>query len=129
MFFKWLKSLFSSNKKSWGGSKVLWDTPYARVTWIWVEAGKATELYTSQDFTVKNWLFLKGSGDYTVGAMKKKILPGTHPIITAGTKHSIQASNERVEVLEILSGTPVSASSKQLPAPSAASTDSTKESK
>jgi mannose-6-phosphate isomerase-like protein (cupin superfamily) len=115
--FKWLKSLFKSNKQSWGGSKVLWETSYVRVTWIWVEAGKATELYSKQDFSVKNWLFLKGSGDYTVGAMKKKIHPGAHPVITAGTKHSIQASNERVEVLEILSGSPVTEGSKQLAAP------------
>ena len=93
-----------SKKQEWGGTKVLWQTPFVKVSHIWVEAGKATETYTSQEFAVKNWLFLKGSGDYTVGAMKKKILPGTHPIITSGTKHSIQASNEKVEVLEIQSG-------------------------
>jgi len=114
---KWLKGLFGGNKQTWGGSKVLWETSYVRVTWIWVEAGKATELYANQDFAIKNWLFLKGSGDYVVGAMKKKIHPGAHPVITAGTKHSIQASNERVEVLEILSGAPVVEVAKQLPAP------------
>lgn len=114
----WLRKLFSSKtKESWGGTRVLWETSFVKVTHIWVEAGRATELYTTQDFATKDWLFLKGSGDYTVGAMKKKILPGTHPIITAGTKHSIQATNEKVEVLEIQFGAK-SESLAQLPAPS-----------
>lgn len=114
--FSWLKKLFSK-KQEWGGTKVLWQTPYVKVSHLWVEAGRATETYTSQEFAVKNWLFLKGSGDYTVGAMKKKILPGTHPIITSGTKHSIQATNEKVEVLEIQSGA-LAAQASQLPSPS-----------
>lgn len=114
----WLRKLFSSKtKESWGGTRVLWETSFVKVTHIWVEAGRATELYTTQDFATKDWLFLKGSGDYTVGSMKKKILPGTHPIITAGTKHSIQATNEKVEVLEIQFGAK-SESLAQLPAPS-----------
>lgn len=113
----WLRKIFSSKtKESWGGSRVLWETSFVKVTHIWVEAGRATELYSTQDFATKDWLFLKGSGDYTVGAMKKKILPGTHPIITAGTKHSIQATNEKVEVLEIQFGAK-SESLAQLPAP------------
>lgn len=116
----WLKKIFKKKqtKQVWGGTQVLWETPYAKVTYIWVEAGKATELYTTQDFSLKEWLFLKGSGDYTSGVMKKKILPGTHPTITSGTKHSIQATNEKVEVLEIQSGTPIASVATQLPAPS-----------
>lgn len=115
--FAWFKKLFGKSKQEWGGTKVLWQTPYGKVTHIWIEAGRATETYTSQDFAVKDWLFLKGSGDYTVGAMRKKILPGTHPIITAGTKHSIQATNEKVEVLEIQHGAPAG-QTLQLPSPS-----------
>lgn len=101
----WLKKLFSKQQKqSWGGSKILWETSFVKVTYVWVEAGRATELYTTQEFSVKNWLFLKGSGDYIVGSMKKKILPGTNTLITSGTKHSIQATNEKVETLEIQFG-------------------------
>lgn len=120
----WLKKLFSKSKQEeWGGTKVLWQTSFVKVTHIWVEAGRATETYITQDFAVKDWLFLKGSGDYIVGAMKKKILPGTHPIITAGTKHSIQATNEKVEVLEIQTGTLTGAAEPaQLPASSSEKT-------
>lgn len=122
----WLKKLFSKSKQEeWGGTKVLWQTSFVKVTHIWVEAGRATETYVTQDFAVKDWLFLKGSGDYIVGSMKKKILPGTHPIIMAGTKHSIQATNEKVEVLEIQTGALASSSSTepaQLPASSSEKT-------
>lgn len=115
----WLKKLFKiSAKESWGGFKVLWETSYVKVKYIWVEAGRSTETYATQDFTVKNWVFLKGSGDYVVGAMKKKILPTTSATITSGTKHSIQATNEKVEVLEIQYGETIS-QTPQLPAPSA----------
>jgi mannose-6-phosphate isomerase-like protein (cupin superfamily) len=103
---KWIKKIFtrSKTKEAWGGRQVLWDTPFVKVTHIWVNAGQATEMVQVQDFAVKQWLFFKGSGDYTSGAMKKKILPGTSTIFTNGTKHSIAASNEKVEVLEVQSG-------------------------
>lgn len=119
VMISWFKKLFKVGaKQSWGGSKVLWETSYVKVKYIWVEAGRATETYSTQEFGVKSWLFLKGSGDYTLGAMKKKILPGTNPLITAGVKHAIQATNEKVEVLEIQYGDVVASQAPQLPAPS-----------
>ena len=103
---KWIKKIFTRNKtkETWGGRQVLWDTPFVKVTHVWVNAGQATEMVQAQDFAIKQWLFFKGSGDYISGVMKKKILPGTSTIFTNGTKHSISASNEKVEVLEIQSG-------------------------
>ena len=77
--------------------------------------GQVTEVLQSQDFAVKQWLFFKGSGDYTSGAMKKKVLPGINATFTNGTKHAIAASNEKVEVLEIQSGEKVTAPALQLP--------------
>jgi mannose-6-phosphate isomerase-like protein (cupin superfamily) len=102
----WLKKTFKSKKtkETWGGKLVLWDTPFVKVTHIWVEPGQATEVLATQEFAVKQWLFFKGSGDYTSGPMKKKILPGTNATFTSGIKHAIAASNEKVEVLEIQSG-------------------------
>ena len=70
----------------------------------------------AQDFAIKQWLFFKGSGDYISGVMKKKILPGTSAIFTDGIKHSISASNEKVEVLEIQSGEKTAAPALQLTA-------------
>ena len=118
---KWIKKFItrSKTKETWGGRQVLWDTPFVKVTHIWVEPGQATEALQTQDFTVKQWLFFKGSGDYTSGAMKKKILPGTNTTFTNGTRHSIAASNEKVEVLEVQSGEKIAAPVLQLPAPNA----------
>lgn len=114
---KWIKKVFSrgKTKETWGGKQVLWDTPFVKVTHIWVNPGQATELLQSQEFAVKQWLFFKGSGDYTSGAMKKKVLPGINATFTNGTKHAIAASNEKVEVLEIQSGEKVTAPVLQLP--------------
>ena len=102
----WLKRKFKSKKtkETWGGKLVVLDTPLIKVTHVWVEPGQATELLTTQEFTMKQWLFFKGSGDYISGPMKKKIIPGTNATFANGTKHSIAASNEKVEVLEIQSG-------------------------
>lgn len=115
---KWIKKIFTRNKtkETWGGRQVLWDTPFVKVTHVWVNAGQATEMIQAQDFTVKQWLFFKGSGDYISGVMKKKILPGTSAIFTDGIKHSISASNEKVEVLEIQSGEKTAAPALQLTA-------------
>lgn len=103
---QWFKNLFKKKKTSneWGGSQILWDTPFVKVTHIWVEAGKVSETFTTQDFAIKQWLFFKGSGDYTVGINKKKILTGINATITSGNKHFINAGGEKVEVLEIQSG-------------------------
>lgn len=118
--FEWFKRLFgkkpAKTTETWGGSQVLWDTPFVKVTHIWVEPGQVTPVQTSQDFAMKQWLFFKGSGEYTLGMMKKKIIPGTNTNIQNGTKHFIAASNEKVEVLEVQSGEKVL----QLPMPTAA---------
>ena len=115
---KWIKKVFSrgKTKETWGGKQVLWDTPFVKVTYIWVNPGQVTEVLQSQEFAVKQWLFFKGSGDYTSGAMKKKVLPGINATFTNGTKHAIAASNEKVEVLEIQSGEKTAPTILQLPA-------------
>lgn len=102
----WLKRLFSKKPKqpAWGGRTVLWDTPFVKVVHLWVNPTLTSEIFSSQEFAVKKWLFFKGVGDYVVGNTKKKILPGTNTNILNGTKHSITAGGEKVEVLEIQSG-------------------------
>jgi mannose-6-phosphate isomerase-like protein (cupin superfamily) len=116
--FEWVKKLFKKTKTTheWGGRKVLWDTPFVKVTHLWVEPGKATETFESQDFAIKTWLFFKGSGDYNLGIMKKKILTGVNAVITNGTKHGIMAGGDKVEVLEIQSGEKITPPALQLPA-------------
>jgi mannose-6-phosphate isomerase-like protein (cupin superfamily) len=115
--FTWLKNLFKKKEAvTWGGRRVLWETPFVRVSHVWVEPNHSTEEFTKQDFALKNWLFLRGNGEYVAGVMRKKLLPGTHPVFTNGTKHAIHAGSERVEVLEIQSGTPVLDEPLQLPA-------------
>jgi mannose-6-phosphate isomerase-like protein (cupin superfamily) len=114
---QWFKKIFKKTKTTtaWGGAQVLWDTPFVKVTHIWVEPGKSSETFTSQEFAVKTWLFFKGSGDYTVGVMKKKIINGINATITSGNKHFINAGGDKVEVLEIQSGEKVVQQPLQLP--------------
>lgn len=97
---------FDQAKHAWGRTKVLWETPFVKATYIWVDAGKATEVLTKQEYSVKNWLFIKGSGDFMVGALKKKMMPGAYHVITYGTNHSIvnDVAGDPLEVLEVQFG-------------------------
>ena len=114
----WLRKVFKIQAPvSWGQRKTLLNVPHLKVVLFWVDSNKQTETFSSQEFTNKTWLFLKGNGDYQNGAMKKKILPGTNAVITSGAKHCVMAGGERVEVLEVQYGQPIVQEPLQLSAP------------